>query len=199
MQNENPSPSSNIITLILCIAIIAVGVFYFIRRNDAITITNTLTATSTTTIAPTEVIPATTTETVATSGLIIVSDHTQICGLQIESPKPNSKITFPLTVTGTIDNTKATEGCRWTMFEGQAGIAQLYVDNAGLGWDPVGQVFIVAAEDWMTTKTKFKTTIEFNNKGVGFKSGTKFRIRFTEEDPSGMNKTQVVDLPVELQ
>lgn len=164
---------------------------------------------TTTPIEPTTVVPedsfpadvptATTTDALTTtdSGLIIVSGENEICGLIIESPKAGDKITFPITVTGRIDNSRAPH-CGWTMFEGQAGLAQLYIDNAGLGWDPIGKLSIITVEDSMSQETRFTTTIDFNNKGVGFKSGTKFHIRLTEDDPSGEARVQIIDLPVEL-
>lgn len=119
------------------------------------------------------------------------------CALSFENVKPGDTVTFPLEIQGTIDNSMAETGCRWVMFEGQAGTAQLYYDNAGLGWDPIGKPEIVKVENWMSVNSPFSVTINYANQGRGMPSGTKFKIRFSEENPSG-EQSQSYDLPVTL-
>lgn len=119
------------------------------------------------------------------------------CALSFKNINPGDTVTFPLEIRGTIDNSAVETGCRWIMFEGQAGTAQLYYDNAGLGWDPIGKPEIVKVENWMSVTSPFSVTINYTNQGRGMSSGTKFKIRFTEENPSG-EESQSYDLPVIL-
>lgn len=196
MQNE--TTQSHALTVIICLLIIVLGIFYFSRREDALTITESSTQT--------QVETETSTASTLTEGSlpadaevgVVTATTTAPCGLVIDSPAANDAVTFPITVRGHIDNSKAADGCRWIVFEAQAGSAQLYIDNAGLSWDPVGKPVTIEVPDWAPTNTKFTTVINYNNKGVGVKSGTKFKIRFQEEDPSGLKQVQIIDLPVEL-
>lgn len=128
---------------------------------------------------------------------IVMNTQTH-CALQVTSVKPYAEVTFPIEITGMIDNRNAQKGCRWITFEGQAGTAQLYYDNAGLSWDPIGKPETIDVGDWMSPTTPFKVVMSYTNQGRGMKSGTKFMIRFHEEDPSGNTQGQMYDLPVVL-
>ena len=49
------------------------------------------------------------------------------CGFSVVSPPPNSTVSFPLTVKGIVDTSRAQQiGCSWMMSESTAGGAQLY-------------------------------------------------------------------------
>lgn len=110
------------------------------------------------------------------------------CGFSINSPALNSSIysNTPLTFSGVIDNTNyQTNGCRWTMFEGQAGTAQLYYKN-GNTWGTINTAKIIKVTDWMTAgPVPFTVVVSFNNTGPGFPNNTPMKVVFTEDYPSG--------------
>ena len=110
------------------------------------------------------------------------------CGFSINSPALNSPIysNTPLIFSGVIDNANyQTNGCRWTMFEGQAGTAQLYYKN-GNTWGPINTVKIIKVTNWMTAgPVPFTVSVNFNNSGPGFSNNTPMKVVFTEDDPSG--------------
>ena len=172
-----PNNTSKII-LIGAIIILAFAVAYLSRSHELQTFPK-----------PDTVSPASTT--------VSTSAEPLPCALSFENIKEGDSVEFPLEIRGTIDNSNASIDCRWVMFEGQAGIAQLYYDNAGLGWDPVGKPEIVRVENWMATSSPFSVTMNYSNQGRGMTSGTKFKIRFNEENPSGEDG-QIYDLPVVL-
>lgn len=121
------------------------------------------------------------------------------CGLTVQSPSKNAKVSFPVTVTGTIDNTNAdATGCSWTMFEGQAGKAELYYETKDGYSLPVDTKPLTVA-NWMTTSTTFSVTLNFDNKMLQLPAGYNFKIVLTEEDPSGNGDVDIVELPVVLQ
>ena len=117
------------------------------------------------------------------------------CGLTINSPVASSSVPFPLVVTGTIDNNNSQSlGCSWTMFEGQAGTAQLYSWSGT--WNAVGSYIVVPVSNWMTTgPVSFSITIP----SAGLSSGTQVKINFTEENPSGNPPIDTLDLPLVVQ
>ncbi len=119
------------------------------------------------------------------------------CGLIVESVKQGDAVSFPLTITGTIDNTKAQElGCSWIMFEGQAGIAELLVEEKdGYSLPVVSKPIMV--KDWMSTKTTFSVTLDYNNPDQ-LPSGYNLLLSFTEDDPSGEGIPNKVTIPVVL-
>lgn len=124
---------------------------------------------------------------------------TNACGFKVTSISPNSKVSFPLTVKGEVDNTDAKNtGCSWSMFEGQAGIAQLYFKD-DLGWVVLGASAPVKVDDWMTSKTNFVATLNFNNDSVGLTPGTIMKILFQEENASGGGKVDSVEFPMVFQ
>ena len=121
------------------------------------------------------------------------------CGLKVTSIEANSEVSFPLTVKGEVDNTKASNtGCSWSMFEGQAGIAQLYFKD-DLGWVVLGVSSPIKVDEWMSEKTNFTTTLNFNNDGIGLKKGTIMKILFQEENPSGSGQVDSFELPLVLE
>ena len=101
-----------------------------------------------------------------------------MCGMTVNSPLANSIVSFPLTVTGGIDNLAATDGCTWVMFEGMAGtvsISDINGQQAAVGLSVIG--------DWTgNVPVSFTGTL---NPPVSFASGTPLTLTFTEEDPSG--------------
>ena len=116
------------------------------------------------------------------------------CGLTVTSPLPNSTVSFPLTVTGVINNPAATDGCTWTMFEGQAGNIVLS-DQTTFYSVPSGSATPVSVTgDWMANvPVSFSTTL---TPVTTIPSGTQLSITFNEEDPSGQGLAQTLVVPV---
>lgn len=122
------------------------------------------------------------------------------CGLTVESPAAGSEVSFPLTLTGRVDNTDTqARGCAWALFEGQAGTAALSYETKD-GWSlPVDIKPVMVTGDWMTTgPVPFTVTLNFDNSTEQFPVGYHFKVIFTEEDPSGMVKVDTVEVPVVL-
>ena len=174
-------------TLILAVVILGFAIYYLSQPHTLIT-----------THLQKEIQPEEQSMITETQKEKIVMNTQAHCALQVTSVKPYAAVTFPIEITGMIDNRNAQKGCRWITFEGQAGTAQLYYDNAGLSWDPIGKPETIDVGDWMSPATPFKVVMSYTNQGRGMKSGTKFMIRFHEEDPSGNTQGQMYDLPVVL-
>jgi hypothetical protein len=121
------------------------------------------------------------------------------CGLTIDSPKIGDNVSFPLTVTGRVDNTKAgAEGCSWTMFEGQAGVATLHYETKD-GYSLPVDTKPVTVANWMTTSTTFSFVLNFDNSMLQLPAGYNMKIILTEENPSGEGIPSTVEVPVVLQ
>ena len=102
------------------------------------------------------------------------------CGLTITSPAPGSRVSFPLGVSGKIDNMAATDGCTWNMFEGMAGTVSVS-DSSGVH----ATVGLAVAGDWTgNVPVTFSGVL---NPPTTFTSGTILTLTFTEEDPSGQS------------
>lgn len=130
----------------------------------------------------------------------MVTDQTPAskCGLTVESPLSNSAVSFPLTVTGKIDNSNANEaGCAWAMFEGQAGVAKLYYETKD-GWSLAEDTKPIMVENWMSTSTPFTVTLNFDNTKEEFPSGYNFKVVLEEENPSGEGTPDTLELPLTL-
>ena len=120
------------------------------------------------------------------------------CGLNIASPLADTFVAFPLTISGTVDNTSSESlGCAWQMSEGDAGGAQLYFNYKNQGWKSLRTVSI-RVENWMSTKTTFSFTMPFDNESMGLPPGTPMKIVFTEDNPSGLPPVDTFELPIIL-
>lgn len=114
------------------------------------------------------------------------------CGFTVLSPHANTEISLPVTVTGTVERPET--GCTWTMFEGQAGSAQLY-SYMNDAWQAVGDAVPTPVAEWMATSTTFATTIGSHDTNVNIPNGTKMKIVFTEENPSGNRVSDTLTFP----
>ena len=185
-------------TIFVLIVIILIIILYQLAKSE-ITISPAPTPTSTSTVATsTATSTPVSTTTAATSTVVsITPQFNASCAFQVYYPKASLPVTFPLEVRGLIDNSGSPD-CQWATFAGQAGDAQLYYDNTGLSWDPIGPAVTIKAEKFNELVTPFSVTLNYTNKGVGMKSGTRFLIRFSEENPKGGRPVQIFDLPVIL-
>ncbi|MES3005778.1 MAG: hypothetical protein V4664_02410 [Patescibacteria group bacterium] len=188
MKNKQ---SGFIIPLILAIvAILAVGGGVYVYQENKVAenieIDNTVTTTSNESQVKTEETPVKNN----TVGQI------QKCALVVTSLAANSKVSFPLTVKGTIDNSAT--GCSWQMFEGQAGTAQLFFNYENQGWKPIGTSVPVRVSDWTAKTTSFELVLNFNNGGIGIPSGTPMKILFTAENAAAIEPSKTVEVPIIL-
>ncbi len=119
------------------------------------------------------------------------------CGLSVSNISRNQKVSFPLEIKGVVDNTVNCDS-KWTMFEGQAGTAELYFNHDD-GWKQITNGIPVPVSEWMTDKTDFSVVLNFNNGGIGLPDGTEMKVVFKEEDPSGKGEGDIFELPVILQ
>lgn len=101
------------------------------------------------------------------------------CGLTVDTPLYNSEISFPLSVTATVDNTNAIQlGCSWTIFEAVAGTTVLKDENG----NTIATGHLDTGEEWMTTgPVHFSGTLVPATTPT---SGTVLTLVVTEEDPS---------------
>lgn len=122
------------------------------------------------------------------------------CGLLVYSPVSYEQISFPLTVSGVIDNGQSkSTGCSWTMFEGQAGTVQAYAKGNDGTWTPIADSVVIHVDDWTQEKTSFSLTLMPDMvKTLGFlKSGMSLKLVFESENPSGdPEKTRTFTLPL---
>jgi hypothetical protein len=100
------------------------------------------------------------------------------CGMTTNTPLPGSTVSFPLVIGGVINNSAATDGCTWVLFEGQGGTVSI---SDGINTYPTMPVMI--AGNWMTSgPVAFSATFTPANP---IPSGTPLTITFNEENPSG--------------
>lgn len=118
--------------------------------------------------------------------------------LKVENPVAGSAVSFPITLTGRVDNSHIKEGCpSWTMFEGQAGTASLFYETKN-GWSLPVDTQPVNVAEWMTASTTFSVTLNFDNKKEEFPSGYNLKVVFTEDNPSGEGVVDSVEIPFTL-
>jgi len=177
---------ATIIVLVVIIIVLAVALGYmYMRQNQPSALTQSPDVTQT---------PATPDAPIR--NMVPIAVHkAAACGPEISSIAPGAAVSFPLTVTGTIDNSS---GCRWQMFEGQAGTAMLYYDYQDSGWKALGYGTPVKVDDWTATTTSFSVTLDFNNGGIGIPSKTPMKVVFTAEDASGKDGAATSEFPITL-
>ena len=110
---------------------------------------------------------------------------TSICdALTKLSPRSGTKITSPLTVSVTVDNTKS---CKWTVFEAQAGTLTVKDSNGEI----LGKGILTTTGEWMTEQPVVYTgTVEFTKPATN-----DVTLVIEEEDPSGEG-SQTVSIPL---
>jgi len=182
---------------IVILLILAGGVYLFTNRNSNQTTywgqNTTSTETSTSTISSSTITTDTTKNTVTSS-------YASKCGLTVISPVIGSKITFPLTVKGIIDNSKAnTLGCSWNNVLSRAGEAQVFYNLKNQGWVAPGvAVPIISSSGLTASTTVFSVGLNVYAKNLGLTSGTPIKITFTENKPVDGSKQNTFDMLVYL-
>jgi hypothetical protein len=121
------------------------------------------------------------------------------CGMTINSPLKDAKVSFPLTISGVIDNRNAMAlGCSWSLFEGEAGSVQLYFKGTPTSnWSPLGSPVVVPVKgNWMTAgPVPFSVTLKFNNEGIGLGGGTQMKAVFTDNQQKDNTPSSTLELP----
>lgn len=102
--------------------------------------------------------------------------------LVIQQPTPGTHVTFPITLTGVVDN-RTKKDCTWVLFEGQAGTIEVRDAQGNL----VGQGILGALGDWMAdAPVKVEGTVEL----LKPPTGPAMTVTITEENPSGVGVGQ---------
>lgn len=130
-----------------------------------------------------------------TQGTDIVEHYNSVpqtaCGLTVIEPLPSTKVSFPLSVSGIVNNTKAKElGCSWGVFEAVAGVIQVKDENGKVISSDTP--FTTNNQNWMTDPSSVYTgtiTLEEDYKG-------KATIHFTEDNSSGSDNPDTLDIPI---
>ena len=114
------------------------------------------------------------------------------CGLTVTAPLQNNVVSFPLTVSGVVNNQAATDSCTWVLFEGQAGTVS--ISN---GATTYATVPVTLLGDWMTSgPVNFSATL---TPVVSIPSGAPLTITFNEENPSDEAVSDTLSFPVVAQ
>ncbi len=120
------------------------------------------------------------------------------CGFDITYPLANSKVKFPLTISGTVDNSNYEElGCRWIISEGQAATAQLFFNYKNYGWSAAGVAVPVKFSGYSNGKATFSTTMSLkNDNDIVISVGTPMKIVFTDVNEMDGAYTNTFELPI---
>ena len=111
-----------------------------------------------------------------------VSNTSSKCGLTVTYPLPGSKISFPLTIKGVIDNSKASKlGCSWNQVQSRGGLVQAFYNLNNNGWMAPGiPVSIITGTGATASTTAFTAQLNVYTTNLGLSSGTPLKITFTE-------------------
>lgn len=124
-----------------------------------------------------------------------VAQKSYHCGITISNPTPTQAVTFPLTVNAIVNNSAATDGCTWSLFEGQAGTVELKDQNgATLAKMPMQTP---PQTDWMTNGPVPFSAILTPSQAIP--SGTPLSLTFSEEDASGMGNSDTFSFTIVAQ
>lgn len=122
------------------------------------------------------------------------------CGFTITSHRSGATADFPLAITGIADRSRFSQlGCAWSLFEGQAGTAELYayINNQGKAeWKLIAPMKPVQADSWMATTTAVHVTLVPNASNMNIPAGTPLKIVFKEEDAAGFGNPDTLELPL---
>jgi len=112
--------------------------------------------------------------------------QTNCDGIQIIEPQAGSKVSSPVKVKVVVDNTKSK--CRWTVFEGQAGVIQMQGKNSDL----LGNSILSTTDNWMqdgpVTYTGSLTFTTPADKDIA--------LIIDEENPSGKPNAKQIKIPL---
>lgn len=120
------------------------------------------------------------------------------CGFSVSSPAANSIVKFPLTISGTVDNSNYEElGCRWIISEGQAATAQLYYNYKNQGWSALDDVVPIKFTGFSNGKATFSTKMSLKSgMDIEIGAGTPMKIVFTDVNEMDGSVTNTFELPI---
>lgn len=163
---ENKS-NTHFIVIIILIVVIAIAVFFSKKGKDNLYLNENLNY----------------------DNNVAVEEFAYKCGLTVNSPAVGDTVSFPLVLTGVVNNQASTDGCTWILFEGQGGMVSVGNGNAIYAQAPV-----MMQGDWMTTgPVNFSAVLAPN---VGIPTGTPLTITFSEENPSGEGTSDTLSFQV---
>ena len=128
----------------------------------------------------------------------VVTSSNGKCGFSVTYPTSGTRVAFPLTVKGIIDQVAGKKsGCTWKEVNSIAGTAQLFYNQNGMGWRSQGIPVSIMTEGQITaSSSSFFVNLNFLNAGVGLKSGTPMKITFVENNALGITNPETFDLYV---
>ncbi|MFA6340969.1 MAG: hypothetical protein WCX27_01870 [Candidatus Paceibacterota bacterium] len=178
----------NKILSIVVVILVAVGLYFIATgQDDVVKVANKAQNTPTTTSTQTTANKAATPSKTA-----VLNDGR--CGLKVTYPVENSRVNFPLKVTGVIDNRSASKlGCAWNEINARAGTAQLFYFSGGV-WQSNGiPVNILTSAGGTASTSAFSVNIDFLNAAVGLRSGAPMKITFIEQNSSVLRSLDMFD------
>jgi len=185
MKNLQNNEIIKILSAIIVILVIGFGIYIFKGKTtdtkNIISEENNVVSTTTSSVTTNVSKPKTTTT---------LSDK---CNLKITYPAPGSKVSFPLTIKGTIDNSKPQSGgCSWNEILGQAGSAQLFYKSGSMWKSQSIPVPILTNSSSVASTSVFSVALSFYNNAVGLASGSPMKVTFIE-NPVGISNLDTFD------
>ncbi len=108
------------------------------------------------------------------AGFKIAQTAEEHCAIHFINPKNGETVTTPISVEVVVDNSQ--ENCSWTVFEGQAGVVEIYNESNQVMY----KAPLIAQGEWMTADpVTYKSEIEYS----GYTGPMKLMI--TADNPSG--------------
>jgi hypothetical protein len=109
--------------------------------------------------------------------------YTKHCAIHFINPKHQEEVTSPVRLEVVVDNSQ--ENCFWTVFEGQAGMIELYSQTGQL----LGKAPLYTQGEWMTSSpVTYQSEIEYS----GYMGP--ITVLLTDENPSGIGAPQRASL-----
>lgn len=120
------------------------------------------------------------------------------CGFVISSPVANIITKFPLTISGSVDNSNYEElGCKWIISEEKAATAQLYYNYNNHGWTPADIAIPIKFNGYTNGKATFSTKMDFkNDNDIVISVGTPMKIVFKDMGEIDGQVANKFDLPI---
>lgn len=118
--------------------------------------------------------------------VVVVSHEKPCAAVTVITPKSQTTTSSPLSISLIVDNSNTS--CHWTVFEAQAGIAELLDENNHI----IGKTVLTTNDDWQLSKpVPYNGTISFTEK-----SNKHITLTITEENPSGKSNPQMLSIPL---
>ncbi|MEI6528521.1 MAG: hypothetical protein WCO10_02495 [bacterium] len=143
----------------------------------------------------------TATSSVKTKTAIVTTkvSYASKCGLVVTYPTVDSKVSFPLTAKGIVDNSNADKlGCSWNQALSRGGTAQVFYNLRKQGWKEAGIPVPIFIGSDVASSTTFSAPLNIHADALGLTSGTPIKITFTELTDLNVTQPDTLDLQVFL-